>query len=99
MLASVLNSPVAVEASVRVVRAFIYLREQLLGNRELAKKFSELEKRLDAHNESIAALFEAIRRLLEPPPAEDQRKAIGFHMREEAPPYRVTRVRIQRTRK
>jgi hypothetical protein len=99
MLASVLNSPVAVEASVRVVRAFIYLREQLLGNRELAKKFSELEKRLDAHDESIAALFEAIRRLLEPPPAEDQRKEIGFHMREEAPPYRVTRVRIQRTRK
>ena len=36
MLASVLNSPVAVEASVRVVRAFVYLREQLLANRELA---------------------------------------------------------------
>jgi hypothetical protein len=95
MLASILNSPIAIEASVRVVRAFIYLREQLLANRELARKFSELEKRLDAHDESIAALFEAIRRLLEPPSAEEARKEIGFHMREEAPPYRVARVKTR----
>ena len=89
MLASVLNSPVAAEASVRVVRAFVFLRQQLLVNRELAKKFSELEKRLDAHDESIAALFEAIRRLLEPPDEAEAKKEIGFHIREEAPRYRV----------
>jgi hypothetical protein len=93
MLASVLNSPVAVEASVRVVRAFIYLREQLLANRELAKKFTELEKRLDAHDDSIAALFEAIRRLLEPPAPEPPRREIGFHLRETSSPYRVKPVR------
>jgi cell division protein FtsB len=96
MLASVLNSPVAVEASVRVVRAFVYLREQLMANRELARKFAELEKRLDAQDESIAALFEAIRRLLEPPTAEEARKEIGFHIRETAPPYRV---RLPRSRR
>jgi len=89
MLASVLNSPIAVDASVRVVRAFVYLREQLLANRELARKFAELEKRLDAHDESIAALFEAIRRLLEPPSVEESKREIGFHLREVAPPYRV----------
>lgn len=88
MLASILNSPVAVDASVRVVRAFVYLREQLLANRELAKKFVELEKRIDAQDESVAALFEAIRRLLEPP-TDTEKKEIGFHMREEAPLYRV----------
>ncbi|HEU0010800.1 MAG TPA: ORF6N domain-containing protein [Verrucomicrobiae bacterium] len=89
MLASVLNSPIAVDASVRVVRAFVYLREQLLANRELARKFAELEKRLDAHDESIAAVFEAIRRLLEPPAVEESKREIGFHLREQAPPYRV----------
>jgi hypothetical protein len=94
MLASVLNSPIAVDASVRVVRAFVYLREQLLANRELARKFVELERRLDAQDESIAALFEAIRRLLEPP-TEAEKKEIGFHLREQAPPYRV-RVNRQR---
>ena len=91
----VLNSPVAVDASVRVVRAFVYLREQLLANRELSRKFTELEKRLDAHDESIATLFEAIRRLLEPPVEGEATKEIGFHMREEAPPYRV---RVNRKR-
>src|ERR1043166_2890162 len=61
MLASVLNSPVAIEASVRVVRAFVYMREQFAANRQLSQKFAELEKRLDSHDESIATLFEAIR--------------------------------------
>ena len=92
MLAAVLNSPVAVEASVRVVRAFVYLREQLLANRELARKFDQLEKRMDAQDESIAALFQAIRRLLEPP-TEAEKKEIGFHIREQAPPYRVRVIR------
>ena len=95
MLAMILKSPVAVEASVRIVRAFIYLREQLLTNRELACKFAALEERLDAHDESIAALFEAIRRLLEPPGGVEAKKEMGFHMREEAPPYRV---RVNRKR-
>ena len=96
MLASVLNSQVAVDASVRVVRAFVYLREQLLANREQARKFAELEKRLDAHDESIAALFEAIRRLLEPPASDEPKREIGFHLREESPPYRV---RVHRHRR
>jgi hypothetical protein len=80
---------------VRVVRAFVYLREQLLANRELSRKFAELEKRLDANDESIAALFEAIRRLLEPPASEETKREIGFHLREKSPPYRV---RINRRR-
>jgi hypothetical protein len=96
MLATILNSPVAVEANIRVVRAFVYLREQLLANRDVALKFAELEKRLDEHDESIASLFEAIRRLLEPPSAEETRKEIGFHIRENAPPYRIRLPRTQR---
>ena len=95
MLASVLNSPVAVDASVRVVRAFVFLREQLLVNRELARKFADLEKHLKGHDESITTLFAAIRRLLAPPAAEESKRQIGFHMRETAPPYRV-RVRPRR---
>jgi len=89
MLASVLNSPVAVEASVRVVRAFVLMREQLAAHKELAQKFSELESRVSGHDESIQNLFEAIRQLVEPPPPEN-RKQIGF-MRETAPPYRIRR--------
>lgn len=86
MLASVLNSKVAIDASVRVVRAFIRLRELLLANKELALKFHELEGRMDKQDTNIGRLFEAIRRLLEPPPVETKRE-IGFHMREDEPAY------------
>ncbi|PYI83773.1 MAG: DNA-binding protein [Verrucomicrobia bacterium] len=89
MLASVLNSPIAIEASVRVVRAFIHLRELLASNKELAVKFAELERRLDAHDDAIKTLFDAIRQLLAPAPPEAPRREIGFHIKEQARRYRV----------
>jgi ORF6N domain-containing protein len=92
MLASVLNSDIAVDASVRVVRAFVRLREMVLANAELAHKLGELERRLDGHDEAIGNLFEAIRQLLEPPRPETKRE-IGFHVREEGARYRVQRKR------
>ncbi len=89
MLASVLNSPVAVAASVRVVRAFVLMREQLAAHKELAQKLVELESRVSGHDEAIKNLFEAIRKLVEPPLPENRRQ-IGF-LRETAPPYRIRR--------
>jgi hypothetical protein len=76
MLASVLNSPVAVQASIQVVRAFIRLREVLAAHKELARKLTELERQVETHDENITALFEAIRQLMKPP--ERPRKQIGF---------------------
>jgi hypothetical protein len=94
MLASVLNSPIAVEASVRVVRAFILMREQLAAHKELAGKLADLEQRVGGHDAAIHDLFEAIRQLVEPPVPENRRE-IGFHVRETAPPYRIkTRPRM-----
>ncbi|MDQ6624029.1 MAG: ORF6N domain-containing protein [Verrucomicrobiota bacterium] len=89
MLASVLNSEVAIDASIRVVRAFIRLREMISANTALAAKFAELENRLDSHDTQIAQLFAAIRQLLAPSPAK--KREIGFHVRETAPGYRAKR--------
>jgi hypothetical protein len=89
MLASVLNSPVAIEASVRVVRAFVGMREQLAAHKELSQKLSELETRVSGHDEAIVNLFEAIRQLVEPVLPENRRE-IGF-MRETTPAYRIRR--------
>lgn len=88
MLGNVLNSKVAIAASVRVVKVFISMREQLAAHKELAGKLAELESRIEGHDSAIQNLFEAIRQLIEPPLPEN-RKQIGFHMRETAPPYRV----------
>jgi hypothetical protein len=87
MLATVLNSRAAVEASVRVVRTFVLMREQLAAHKQLAHKLAELEERVSGHDSQIKHLFEAIRQLIEPPPAK--RTEIGFHIRETSPPYRV----------
>jgi hypothetical protein len=77
MAASVLNSEKAVKVSVYVVRAFVKLREVLATHKELAGKLAELERKLQKHDTQILTLVEAIRQLLEPPPAP-KRKRIGF---------------------
>jgi hypothetical protein len=87
MLSSVLNSERAVKVNIAIMRAFVKLREALDTNRELAKKFVELECRVGKHDEEIAAILEAIRQLIAP--AEKPRREIGFHVREKAPRYRV----------
>jgi hypothetical protein len=88
MLASVLSSPVAVHASVQVVRAFVRLREMLASNRELAQKLTELERKLEGHDAAIHNLFEAIRQLLNSP--EPPRKQIGFQVKERRARYAVS---------
>ena len=77
MLASVLNSPVAVEASVLVVRAFVQLRGMLAAHDELARKLDELERKYDSEFRSV---FDAIRRLMDPP-SPSGGKRIGFQPR------------------
>jgi hypothetical protein len=76
MLASVLSSSAAVQASIAVVRAFVRLREVLATHKELALKVAELESRMEENDQEIVALFEAIRELMEP--VEKPGKKIGF---------------------
>ncbi len=83
MLSSVLNSERAVKVNIAIIRAFVKLRQTLETNRELSHKFSELEKRVDKHDEEIGAILEAIRQLMAP--SEKPRCEIGFHVREKAP--------------
>jgi ORF6N domain len=90
MLASVLNSDIAAQASVRVVRAFVRLREMVAANAQLAAKLEEMERRLDSHDEAIVDLFAALKQLLEPP-EPPKRREIGFHVRENTARYRVQR--------
>jgi hypothetical protein len=94
MLASVLNSDVAVAASIRVVRAFIRLREMVLANAELSGRVDALESRVGSHDDAVAQLFGAIRQLISPP-AEKKKPAIGFHVRERNGVYRVRPRKIE----
>ncbi|MFZ0916067.1 MAG: hypothetical protein WAN04_04165, partial [Candidatus Udaeobacter sp.] len=84
---SVLNSERAIRVNIAIMRAFVKLRQILETNRELAKKFSELEQRFGKHDEEIDAILEAIRELIGPP--DRPRREIGFHVREKAQQYRA----------
>lgn len=87
MLASVLSSDIAIQASVRVVRAFVRLREMVASNAQLMNKLKDLERRLDSHDEAIVDLFAALKRLLEPGPGA--KREIGFHVRKRGARYRT----------
>jgi hypothetical protein len=89
MLSSVLNSDRAVKVNVAIMRAFVRLRQTLDANRELARKFEQLERRVGKHDEEIAAILATIRQLMAPP--EKPRRQIGFHVQERAPRYRAGR--------
>lgn len=79
MAASVLSSPKAVEMSIMVVRAFVKLRNILGTHRQLAEKLAELERKLSTHDQHIQVLFEAIRKLMDPPdPTDESKRRIGF---------------------
>jgi len=86
MLASLLNTQIAVEASVQIVRAFVRLREILVTHKDLARKLEELEKRYDAQ---FKVVFDAIRQLMAPP--DRGRRSIGFRVEERKPAYRRPR--------
>jgi len=73
MLATVLNSSVAVHASIQVVRAFIKLREMIATHKEFARKLDEMEKKYDAQ---FKIVFDAIRQLMSPP--EKHKRKVGF---------------------
>jgi hypothetical protein len=49
----------------------------LATNEALARKFAELERRLEGHDQAIKSLFDAIRELMSPP--AKPRREIGFH--------------------
>ena len=62
------------------MRAFVHLRGLLASNKELARRFAQLETRIDKklskQDEAIGAILSAIRQLMNPP--APQRRGIGF---------------------
>lgn len=81
MAATVLNSPLAIKASIYVVRAFVKLKYTLGAHRELAHKLDELERNVATHDKAICSLFDAIRKLMSYP--DKPRRKIGFKLNTE----------------
>jgi len=87
MLSSVLRSERAIQVNIAIMRAFVRLRQVLATHRHLAAKLVELEKKIGTNDRQIAAIFEAIRRLMAPPAMK--KKEIGFRVREKTASYKI----------
>jgi hypothetical protein len=90
MAANILNSPRAVAMSVYVIRAFVKMREDLAANAAILKRLAEIDKTLLLHDGALRDIYQKLRPLLEPPPLPPKPE-IGFHVKEDAIPYRKAR--------
>lgn len=77
-VANILNSPAAAQMSIAVIRSFVQLRALMVDHKTLRAKLAELDARVGAHDEQLAAIVEAIRELAIPVESSNKRK-IGYH--------------------
>lgn len=77
MAASVLNTPLAVEMSIFVVRAFVQMRSLIGSHKELAEKIADLESKVGTHDKNISDIIKVLKQLTSPP-AEPTKRKIGF---------------------
>lgn len=78
MLSSVLNSEIAIEANISIMRAFVLMRQYALSHRDLTAKLKQLEEKYD---QQFTDITEAINYLLQKDKIEveqQQRRRIGF---------------------
>jgi hypothetical protein len=77
MLSSVLNSEIAIQVNIQIIRVYTRMRQFFLDNEELKKKIEAIEKNLVKKDEEIQTIFKILKELLvqETPPA---REPIGF---------------------
>jgi hypothetical protein len=75
MLSGVLNSDVAIEANINIMRAFVQIRRLGMTIVDLKRKIDNMEKKYDRH---FKIVFDAIKQLLTPPPARKKKRRMGF---------------------
>ncbi len=79
MLSSILNSDVAIEVNIRIIRVFTRLREYALTHKEILLQLAKLEKEVKGNSKDIENIFMVLKELVEKQskPAVPRQK-IGF---------------------
>lgn len=81
MLSGVLNSKIAVQVHIQIIRVFAKMRALLLTHKDVLLQLEKIERKLSAHNDDIVVIFKHLKQLLHPlnPP----RRRIGFRRKDE----------------
>jgi len=84
MLSSVLNSKIAIQVNIQIIRAFVLPRREQMNYDKVQAKIDTLEReikgQLTEHQDKIQLILEAIKQLIAPPTQE--RRRIGFRRNE-----------------
>lgn len=79
MLSTVLRSQTAIDINISIMRAFVLMRQMVIGYDELLKRIEELEESTDAQ---FSEIYQALTQLLSKPDPKP-RKPIGYRMPDE----------------
>ena len=75
MLSSVLRSKIAIEVNISIMRAFVLMRQMVIGYEELLRRIEELELSTDAQ---FNELYQALTQLLSQSKQQKERRPVGF---------------------
>ena len=78
MLASILNSPKAIEVNIAIVRAFVFIRQYALSHKDLTDKLRKLESRYNRKFKDISAAIHFLLQKDHLETSQKERKRIGF---------------------
>ncbi|NLJ43238.1 MAG: ORF6N domain-containing protein [Bacteroidales bacterium] len=77
MLSSVLNSRIAIQVNIAILRTFVKLRQLLIDHKDLAEKIERMEQKYD---EQFRIIFTALQQMLQE--ESTPRPKIGFKQKE-----------------
>jgi len=79
MLSSILNSDVAIEVNIRIIRVFTKLREYALTHKDILLQLAKLEKEVKGNSKDIENIFIVLKELIEKHSTPLPRNKIGFN--------------------
>lgn len=80
MLSSVLNSPIAIQVNISIMRVFVKMRQWAVSYKDLLHKIEELNQNQTEHSQHIQNIYKIMEELVRP--AITERKPIGFKRNE-----------------
>ena len=82
MLSGVLNSDIAINMNIAIMRAFVEIRKVLLQQNSLKEQLKEIKEKLGEHDAQLNQIYDAMENLLDEKAAQrkwEERQRIGFN--------------------
>ncbi len=81
MLSGILNSDIAINMNIAIMRAFIAVRKLTIQHMDLKQQLQEIKERLGEHDSQLNQIYDALENILDEKAAQrkwDERDKIGF---------------------